>query len=464
MTLVLIATIFLTACGGGGETFFTPNVQTTRNLLDAVNKNNVSEVRRWLAVGANLNATDNDGDTSLHLAALEGFVEIVQLLIDAKANLEAREDNGFTPLHNGAYNGHVNVIRTLLDAGANRSAESNNGNTPQELAAQRGHINAAQFISTYTPNQNGSLSPNSAPTSQRGPGYTDTVGGAIAAVRAIAQRSRGNNSIPLVMECYGTRVGCLPETAHFESVLGHATRINHGHDSDRPEGAIRVPGYRGLVGDWNAQNGSRGGWGEWMYFYVSGSSQSYHDNLRNSGWTDLGATHTVRLTTDTHAEGIRTSAGTAPDFSTARYKGATVARYVRIGDRGDDFSWQTGVTWGDADVTVDMTSEVFQVRLSNFNNIGNVPELASGLSFAASMSTNSGNVNRALTQFGERTAGQVDFYGPKHEEVGGTYIYSNVRPERFLFDERLIGTVTDSARRGVGLTVIGAFGAQREAQ
>ena len=51
--------------------------------------------------GANLNLTDEDGRTALHLAAKEGNVESVVALIDQGANLNmrARYRYGDTALH-----------------------------------------------------------------------------------------------------------------------------------------------------------------------------------------------------------------------------------------------------------------------------------------------------------------------------------------------------------------------------
>ena len=48
--------------------------------------------------GADVNATDANGDTALHGAALRGANQIVRLLVDRGAKLDARNEQGWTPL------------------------------------------------------------------------------------------------------------------------------------------------------------------------------------------------------------------------------------------------------------------------------------------------------------------------------------------------------------------------------
>jgi ankyrin repeat protein len=51
-----------------------------------------------IAMGADVNAANQAGDTALHGAASEGYVDIVQLLIDNGAKLNAKNSKGQTPL------------------------------------------------------------------------------------------------------------------------------------------------------------------------------------------------------------------------------------------------------------------------------------------------------------------------------------------------------------------------------
>jgi len=93
-------------------------------LMAAVGSNNLAEVKKLIAAGANVNekspilATGNDGQTPLLVASFCGFTEIVDELINAGANpkivdylLKA------TPLHKAAFSGHPGPIKLLLAQG-----------------------------------------------------------------------------------------------------------------------------------------------------------------------------------------------------------------------------------------------------------------------------------------------------------------------------------------------------------
>ena len=48
--------------------------------------------------GAEVNATDDEGETPLHEAALTGIPQNVRLLLAAGANPQCRNNSGYTPL------------------------------------------------------------------------------------------------------------------------------------------------------------------------------------------------------------------------------------------------------------------------------------------------------------------------------------------------------------------------------
>jgi cytohesin len=51
-----------------------------------------------LAKGANINATDGDGETALHKAAYYGNKDVVEILLAHGASINATNKNGRTPL------------------------------------------------------------------------------------------------------------------------------------------------------------------------------------------------------------------------------------------------------------------------------------------------------------------------------------------------------------------------------
>ena len=57
-----------------------------------------------LDFGLDINSKNNQGDTSLHLASLEGHVSVVDMLIAKGAQVNAENTLGATPLNCAIYN------------------------------------------------------------------------------------------------------------------------------------------------------------------------------------------------------------------------------------------------------------------------------------------------------------------------------------------------------------------------
>ncbi|KAI9332899.1 ankyrin repeat-containing domain protein [Zopfochytrium polystomum] len=92
------------------------------------NNDTLTIIRLLLAANASINlAEERAGLTPLHLAAREGDLAIVALLIGHGADLEALTHSGFSPLAIASLNGRVEVVRELLQCGASPFATSFEG-------------------------------------------------------------------------------------------------------------------------------------------------------------------------------------------------------------------------------------------------------------------------------------------------------------------------------------------------
>ena len=95
---------------------------------------------------AEMNATDNDGDTTLHWAAQEGLTYIARILLDKGAYVNATTQYGSTPLHFSAQEGHTDIVRILLDNGADVNATTRYGATPLQLAERYKRTDIANLL------------------------------------------------------------------------------------------------------------------------------------------------------------------------------------------------------------------------------------------------------------------------------------------------------------------------------
>ncbi|KAL8708801.1 MAG: hypothetical protein Q9220_006362 [cf. Caloplaca sp. 1 TL-2023] len=126
-------------------------------LLSAVKQGDDLLLEVAIAEGANVNAKGADGNAPLHLAAMMGNPDIVQLLIDHKANVDitstprgdalARKFNGSrTPLHWACDKGHEETARLLIENGADVSAKNCTGRTPLQEAIMRHKTGIAKLL------------------------------------------------------------------------------------------------------------------------------------------------------------------------------------------------------------------------------------------------------------------------------------------------------------------------------
>lgn len=78
-----------------------------------------------LQQGANPNLKDRSGNTPLIIVTNAGFNDGVQLLIALKADVNATNDSGETPLIKAVQVRRLDIVRTLLDAGARTDLTDN---------------------------------------------------------------------------------------------------------------------------------------------------------------------------------------------------------------------------------------------------------------------------------------------------------------------------------------------------
>ena len=107
----------------------------------AATNGDISGVQRLLFMGVDVDIQeeDNHNYTALHLAAWNGYTELVEVLIEEfGAALELKTSAGSTPLHCAAGNGHKDTVSLLLRKGASAGATDDEGRTPLFLAAFHG--------------------------------------------------------------------------------------------------------------------------------------------------------------------------------------------------------------------------------------------------------------------------------------------------------------------------------------
>jgi uncharacterized protein len=150
-------------------------------LMQAVQKDDIAAVRKFIADGVDVSELDANRDAPLVMASYLGRTEIVKLLLEAGADVKAvdpsmqatalhaaayagRTDaarlliqhgididkqgpkNGYTALHDAIWGNHPDTAQVLIEAGANLGLKSLRGETPLDFARTHGQQAIVELI------------------------------------------------------------------------------------------------------------------------------------------------------------------------------------------------------------------------------------------------------------------------------------------------------------------------------
>ena len=158
IVLLLGFFVFVAACGLFGR--------KDRKIVGAAGRGDTAQVERLIEKGVDVNTTMTvehagqtiEGVTALHVAAEQGHVDIVKLLIENGADLDAGVTSGQAPgataLHMAAEQNRIEAARILIENGADLNAAITAGPiagaTPLDFARHQGH---GQMIELLTGQQ-----------------------------------------------------------------------------------------------------------------------------------------------------------------------------------------------------------------------------------------------------------------------------------------------------------------------
>ena len=122
------------------------------SLLLEVSKNNHQEVLNILHENPDdVFQTDNNGNTSLHIASEKGYYQIVKTLIKNGSKINAQNKcPGWTAVHFAAYEGHVEILELLLDSGAKPNLKDWQGDTAETWALDWENYKCAMLLADAT--------------------------------------------------------------------------------------------------------------------------------------------------------------------------------------------------------------------------------------------------------------------------------------------------------------------------
>ena len=112
MLAIALPLLLLTACGGS-EQALEPEEQSAldRKLIAAAWENDLSEARRLIEEGADVNAKDDSVQSAYLISTSEGYVELLELTLEHGADVTSLDSFNGTGLIRAADRGHVEIVR-----------------------------------------------------------------------------------------------------------------------------------------------------------------------------------------------------------------------------------------------------------------------------------------------------------------------------------------------------------------
>ncbi len=116
-------------------------------LFEAIERNNIREVKELINHGVSIDARNNKRQTPLHSAAFNGKLEVVKYLMEEKhVGFNVKDKDGRTPLHLAATNGQLEIVKYLVEKGGDVNVKDNYGGTLLQSAVYNGKLEVVKYL------------------------------------------------------------------------------------------------------------------------------------------------------------------------------------------------------------------------------------------------------------------------------------------------------------------------------
>ena len=105
-------------------------IDTTRAKTENIM---LSDLMKLAQVHGDLEYRDGQGATPLHIAAANGYLSVLEFLLDHHCSTEVFDSDRWQPLHAAACWGHLEAVEVLSQNGADISAVTRSGETPFDI-------------------------------------------------------------------------------------------------------------------------------------------------------------------------------------------------------------------------------------------------------------------------------------------------------------------------------------------
>ena len=134
---------------GAGKIKCNSNPDELASIHWAAGLGNIKIVEYLLSdeVNENPNLTRDNNFTPLHAASMNGFTQIVELLILKGANVNIQtEPQKYAPIHSASFGGHLETIKVLVKNGANLNLRNYRNELPIDTAKRQNQFETVRYF------------------------------------------------------------------------------------------------------------------------------------------------------------------------------------------------------------------------------------------------------------------------------------------------------------------------------
>ena len=164
LLLFSVLLVFFVSCNSSNqenslsqENQIPDNTETAVEIKEPANsiwvsakKGDIESMRQHIAFGTNLNSVGSNRDeTALIIAACQGHVEIVKLLIEEGVDLNIQNNEGVTAQFCAVFFGRTEIVQILSDAGADPNIVMSQDLTAMDLVSVEWGDNRESAVRLY---------------------------------------------------------------------------------------------------------------------------------------------------------------------------------------------------------------------------------------------------------------------------------------------------------------------------
>ncbi|CAK9800273.1 Protein phosphatase 1 regulatory subunit 16A [Anthophora plagiata] len=109
----------------------------TQELIDetraSIEVQMLRDLQNIASMGDDLEYKDHQGATPLHIAAANGYLRVVEFLLDQHVSTDVEDNDKWQPVHAAACWGHLEVLELLVQNGADLNAKNKHDETPADI-------------------------------------------------------------------------------------------------------------------------------------------------------------------------------------------------------------------------------------------------------------------------------------------------------------------------------------------